>query len=80
MGIIEKILERDGEKIVQVRSAGGKLLFVKTREGYEMKCPRTKKVCVIKYEQMLTDCLQCLDDMDECRLLLDELKRKVGVT
>ncbi len=74
--MIEKIVERSGEKVVQVRSDGGKLLFVKTKAGYEIKCPRTKQVCIIKYQEMLTDCLQCLDDMDECQVLLDQLKRK----
>ena len=77
--IIEKVIERDGQKIVQVRSAGGKLLFVKTKEGYEIKCPRTKQVCVIKYKEMLADCLQCLNDhsRQECDPLLDRLKRKL---
>lgn len=57
----EKIIERNGEKITEVRSEGGKLLFVKTKTGYEMKCPRTKKICLVKYEEMLKDCFQCLD-------------------
>ncbi len=59
----EKVLERNGEKIVEVRSDGGKLLFIKTKGGYEMKCPRTKQICLIKYEVMFTDCLKCLDEV-----------------
>ena len=73
--MIEQIVERDGQKIIQVRSDGGKLLFVKTKEGYEIKCPRTKQICVIKYREMLADCLQCLND--EKNPLLDRLKRKL---
>lgn len=57
--MIEKIVERNGEKAVEVRSDGGKLLFVKTKAGYEMKCPRTKQICLIKYQEMISDCLQC---------------------
>jgi hypothetical protein len=57
----EEIVYCDGEKIVEVRSDGGKLLYKKTSRGYEMKCPRTKKICVVPYEQMLVDCLRCLD-------------------
>ena len=77
--MIERIIERDGEKVVQVRSRGGKLLFVKTKEGYEIKCPRTKQVCVIKYKEMLKDCLKCLNDcsVNEYDPLLDRLKRKL---
>ncbi len=57
--MIEKIVEKNGEKIVEVRSDGGKLLFIKTKAGYEMKCPRTKQICLIKYQEMMSDCLQC---------------------
>ena len=57
--MIERTVYRDGEKIVEVRSEGGKLLYRKTRQGDEMKCPRTKKICVVGYDQMLFDCLQC---------------------
>ena len=76
--MLEKIIERDGKKVVEVRSDGGKLLFVKTKEGYEMKCPRTKKICLVKYEEMIADCLQCLDDVSkgECNTALDLLNRK----
>lgn len=60
--MIEKVIEKNGEKIVEVRSDGGKLLFVKTKRGYEMKCPRTKEICVVKYEEMLADCCKCLEE------------------
>ena len=77
--MIEKVVERAGEKVVQVRSTGGKLLFVKTKEGYEIKCPRTKQICVIKYREMLEDCLKCLNDCsnNEEDPFLDRLKRKL---
>ena len=60
--MIEKIVIRNGQKIVEVRSDGGKLLFIKTPDGYEMKCPRTKQVCLIPYQEILSDCLQCLPE------------------
>ena len=74
----EKIAERDGQKVIEVRSDGGKLLFVKTKEGYEMKCPRTKTICLIKYQDMIEDCLSCLDEnsRSECRPLLEQIKRR----
>lgn len=59
--MIEKIIEKNGEKVVEVRSDGGKLLFIKTKTGYEMKCPRTKMICVVSYEEMLKDCFACLE-------------------
>lgn len=67
--MIEKTVIRNGEKITEVRSEGGKLLYVKTKEGYEMKCPRTKEICVVRYDQMLFDCLQCLSEHEKSALL-----------
>ena len=61
LSMIERIITRNGEKVTEVRSEAGKLLLIKTRKGYELKCPRTKKVCLIKYEEMLSDCLSCCD-------------------
>ena len=60
--MIEKTVYIDGERITEVRSEGGKLLYRKTPEGYEMKCPRTKQLCVVRYDQMLFDCLKCFSD------------------
>ena len=57
----EKNVKRNGEEITEVRSDGGKLLFIKTNVGYEMKCARTKKVCLVKYEEMLKDCFKCME-------------------
>jgi hypothetical protein len=67
--MIKKVVTRNGEKVTEVRSEAGKLLLVKTKKGYELKCPLTKKVCLIKYEEMLSDCLECCD-----KELLEELK------
>jgi hypothetical protein len=61
--MIEKAIEKNGEKIVEVRSDGGKLLFIKTKQGYEMKCPRTKKICLVSYKEMYSDCLSCWADV-----------------
>lgn len=58
----EKAVIRKGEKVVEVRSDAGRLLYIKTREGYELKCPRSKQICLIRYENMLSDCLQCLGE------------------
>jgi len=56
----EKSIERNGEKVTEVRSDAGKLLYIKTPRGYELKCPRSKEICLIKYEEMVSDCLGCL--------------------
>jgi len=69
--MIERIITRNGEKVTEVRSEAGKLLLIKTKKGYELKCPRTKKVCLIKYEEMLSDCLSCCD-----KELLNTIKKK----
>ena len=58
----EKIITRNGEKIIEVRSNVGKLLYIKTKVGYELKCPRSKQVCLIRYEEMLSDCSRCLGE------------------
>ena len=66
----EETIHHNGEKIIEVRSAGGKLLYKKTKRGYEMKCPRTKQICLVPYEQRLVDCLKCLaEGADEKELL-----------
>ena len=72
----EKIVNRKGEKVIEVRSDGGKLLLLKTKQGYEIKCPRTKQMCVIKYEVMFTDCLRCMEHIPECGDLKDIIKKK----
>ncbi len=66
--MIEKEIFRNGRKVIEVRSEGGKLLYIKTPDGYEMKCPRTKQICLVRYEEMLSDCLKCLDQMDKNEL------------
>ena len=40
---------------IEVRSTGGKLLLVKTTQGYELWCPRTKNIHLITYEEMMVD-------------------------
>lgn len=57
--MIEKTIIREGKRVVEVRSEGGRLLFIKTKQGYEIKCPRTKKICLISYKEMIWDCLAC---------------------
>jgi hypothetical protein len=70
--MIEKIINRGGEKVTEIRSEAGKLLLIKTKKGYEIMCPRTKKICLIKYEQMIADCLSCCDPE-----LLERIRMKV---
>jgi phage FluMu protein Com len=60
--LIEKIIERDGKKVIQGRSQAGKLLLEKTERGYELKCPRSKKVYLITYEEMILEYLTKWDD------------------
>jgi len=75
----EKIIQRGQEKVTEVRSDAGKLLFVKTKEGYEFKCPRSKQICLIRYESILGDCMQCMDDgaahTADCSF--DEIKKRL---
>ena len=70
----EKTIERDGQKVVEVRSSGGKLLYVKTEKGYEMKCPRTKELCIVGYDQMFFDCLECFSGISRDQLPVEKVK------
>lgn len=54
---------RDGKEVIEVRSHGGKLLYIKTSEGYEMMCPRTKQICLVKYQDMYSDCYKNLKNL-----------------
>ena len=63
---------RDGQQVTEVRSEGGKLLYVKTEKGYEMKCPRTKQMCVVGYDEMLFDCLKCFSGISDEELLAEK--------
>lgn len=53
--LVQNIIERNGKKVIQGRSSEGKLLIEKTQEGYELKCPRSKEVYLITYEEMLQE-------------------------
>ncbi len=71
----EKIIKRGEEKVIEVRSDGGKLLFIKTKKGYEMKCPRTKEICLLTYEEIIKDCLQCLEGQEPTESLVHYLQQ-----
>ena len=77
--MIEKIVNRDGKQVTEIRSDAGKLLFIKTLQGYEIKCPRTKQVYVVKYEDMLLDCMankkQRTDDLESRSLIITRTER-----
>jgi len=72
--MIEHVIDRNGKKTVEVRSPGGRLLFVKTDEGYEIKCRKTKEICVVKYEEMLVDCLRRFFSSSNDEILLAKAK------
>lgn len=74
----EKTIVRNGEQVTEVRSHAGKLLYVKTKEGYEIKCPRSKQICLIRYEAMFRDCLGCLDNNETAQMLEKILQFKKG--
>ncbi len=78
--MIEKVRSRNGEKVIEVRSQGGKLLLIKTKDGYEIKCPRTKTICLIKYEEMISDCLSCRSDDKDYSELLQKLTMKTPIS
>jgi len=40
-----------------------------------MKCPRSKKICVIGYDKMLFDCLKCMSNISDEELLLDKARQ-----
>jgi len=64
----ERIVTRNGEKVTEVRSDVGKLLYIKTKRGYELKCPRSKQICLVSYEQMLSDCSSCWGENEKDKL------------
>lgn len=66
---------RNGQEVIEVRSQGGKLLYIKTAKGYEMKCPRSKKICLVGYDKMLFDCLKCMSDIKDEDLLVDKVNQ-----
>ena len=41
----------------QVRCDCGRLYLVKTKDGYEFKCPRCKRMHLIKFEEMVVNYL-----------------------
>lgn len=58
---MEKIFAQSPQHTkIEVRSDGGKLLFIKTSKGYEMRCPRTKNILLVSYQEMLRDCIKYL--------------------
>lgn len=39
----------------QVRCECGKLYLVKTKDGYEFKCPRCKRIHLLEYKEVIVD-------------------------
>lgn len=67
--LVEKYISINGKALIQGRSEEGKLLVVKTDEGYELKCPRSKEVYLIPYEQMVLEYLIHGDNQARKKLL-----------
>ena len=78
MFMIEKVINRKGERVIEVRSDAGRLLLIKTKQGYELKCPRTKQICLIRYEVMLSDCLRCMDKIPDDAGIKDKIRRNIN--
>ena len=45
------------KNINQIRCDCGKLCLVKTGDGYEFKCPRCKRIHLLKYEELIVNYL-----------------------
>ena len=45
------------KKINQMRCDCGKLYLVKTKDGYEFKCSRCKRIHLLEYERLIVDYL-----------------------
>ncbi len=56
--MIERIIYKKGRQVVEVRSRGGKLLFIKSKDGYEIKCRKTQEICIVSYDHMFLDSLK----------------------
>lgn len=50
-------MDAQNKKTNQIRCHCGKLHLVRTRNGYELKCPRCKRIHLLKYEQLIVDYL-----------------------
>jgi phage FluMu protein Com len=41
----------------EVRCQCGKLYLIRTKDGYEFKCPRCKRFCLLSYEELIVNYL-----------------------
>jgi phage FluMu protein Com len=46
-------MKKELNKNNQIRCECGKLYLIKTKDGYEFKCPRCKRVHLLKYERLI---------------------------
>lgn len=49
--------EKQKKNVNQIRCDCGKLCLIKTKDGYEFKCPRCKRIHLLKYERLIVDYL-----------------------
>ena len=54
--IVPKI-DNQKNKINQVRCDCGRLYLIKIKDGYEFKCPRCKRIHLLRYEDLIVDYL-----------------------
>ena len=52
-----KEVKNQSKKSNQIRCDCGKLYLVKTKSGYEFKCSRCKRICLLEYERLIVDYL-----------------------
>lgn len=48
---------KEKNKSNQVRCECGRLYLIKTKDGYEFKCPRCKRMQVLTYEELIVSYL-----------------------
>ncbi|MCD4779528.1 MAG: hypothetical protein K8S27_03120 [Candidatus Omnitrophica bacterium] len=56
--------EEEKKENNQVRCDCGRLYLVKTKDGYEFKCPRCKKVHLLRYEELIVKYLTNTKSID----------------
>lgn len=71
--MVETVIEKRGEKSVQVRSRLGRVLFEKTKKGYSIQCPDSQETYLIPYERMVLEYLTMGDE--DAQMILSEEER-----
>ena len=48
---------KNKKNVDQIRCDCGRLCLVKTKDGYEFKCPRCKRIHLLRYEELIVNYL-----------------------